>query len=134
MISNELLREVLAIEYAFDIQPVKEWQPNILEWYRPEVYKEQTYSINIYELAHKCKEWIMYNGVNTINSGTCKYREMRIIPEEIHIQSYCDISKGLSTHLWIGSTKGNNGHRFYADSEPEAIFKVCEWILDNKDK
>jgi hypothetical protein len=65
--------------------------------------------INIYELAHKCKEWafkhhniILWSGLNT-----CHYHTP-IIEKS-----------------------------FTKDTEAEAIFKACQWIqwiYDNKDK
>ncbi|MEA3280219.1 MAG: hypothetical protein U9Q38_06440, partial [Thermodesulfobacteriota bacterium] len=74
----------------------------------------QPIDINIHELAHKCKEWAYSDG--------------------IMLQSYlyndkarCDIEKfGVFEHEFQ-----------VADTEPESIFKACEWILEQlkqKDK
>ncbi len=66
-------------------------------------------NINVYELAHKCKEWALKQGwyLNawiTVNEG-----------------AYCDAIKLPSQEL-----------HSEADTEPEAIFKACEWILEQK--
>jgi len=67
------------------------------------------YSINIYELAHKCKEWAL-DYVDNIGSGRDKSK------------------------LNVGWCICNNGEiQEYAKTEIEAIFKACQWILDNKD-
>jgi len=65
-------------------------------------------SINTYELAHKCKEWASSNGF-IISSTLCT----------------CNI-KTMFNHVPL--------HNFYGDTEPDAIFKACQHILDNKDK
>ena len=70
-------------------------------------------SINIYALAHKCKEWALEYGYvlySAIMLSTDSYKHSCFIPDSI-----------------IMGTK-----RWYAGTEPEAIFKACEWILDNK--
>lgn len=124
MISNKLLREVLTIDYNFDMQPIKEWQTNTLEWYRTEVYKEHTYSINIYELAHKCKEWAIKKGY-TIRTEAYDYME-----NDSFSGTYWWVIR-LRPKVWSENGCPNCGAN---NSEPEAIFKACEWVLDNKDK
>ena len=64
--------------------------------------------INIYELSHKCKEWA------EINHGyiLCSYKCGSV--------GNCQIMK-LDKF-------------FIASTEPEAIFKACQYILDNKDQ
>ena len=64
-------------------------------------------SINIYELAFKCKNWA-YSKCNEIISYT----------------EGCEI---YQTQL------GETIKDFYAETEHEAIFKACQWILDNKE-
>lgn len=64
--------------------------------------------INIYELAHKCKEWA--------NN------------KEFHLwsmQNECQLETFKSSH-------NLDIEHFMADTEPEAIFKACEWILKDK--
>jgi len=64
--------------------------------------------INIHELAHKCKEWA------EINYGyiLCSYQCGSV--------GNCQIMK-LDKF-------------FSAPTEEEAIFKACQWILENKDR
>jgi hypothetical protein len=63
-------------------------------------------SINIYELAHKCKEWAASRNIR-LNSSL----------------DHCDV--------W-SSEFDECAHTSFAASEPEAIFKACQWILENK--
>jgi hypothetical protein len=78
-------------------------------------------AINIYELAHKCKEWAWKNeflirSKSTFGSG--------------FESGYCEIE-----HIHKGWTE-----EFFAKknenimSEPEAILEACHWILKNKRK
>ncbi len=71
---------------------------------------------NIHELAHKCKEWAKTKG--------------------FYIQSYIPMVGDVDGGVVFGhstSSKIVEKHRF-ADTEPEAIFKACEWILNQKDE
>ena len=103
-ISKELLSEVLN-EEVLSIRPYIDNDPfykNVFMW---ECRKNTYDTINIYELAHKCKEWLKSN-VSNANSGFDNgHRNF------CHIENY------------------NIQDRFYADTEVEAIFKACEWIL-----
>ena len=69
----------------------------------------QEYFIDIYELAYKCKVWA-YNNSYTLRSQLkvcyCRFPNHNDIEEKI----------------------------FKADTEPEAIFKACQWILENRQK
>lgn len=69
--------------------------------------------INIYELAHKCKEWLLSKGYSYLSGKDDIYERGK----------GCVCSIG-STELLIKD--------FYANTEIEAIFKACQWILDNK--
>ena len=120
MISKELLNKVLNIE----IVSYQMKQKNILAYEYNKVSKNQwsgktfcNRSINIYELAHKCKEWALSKGY-IINSGATTSNDWsstiyKVIKENPYI-------KELS-HTW-------------EQSEPEAIFKACQWILDKDSK
>jgi len=72
---------------------------------------------NIYELAHKCKEWALSKGyelhskLQYDNKGMCNIEKF-------------EAKAGMSCRQIIKYT--------YSDSEIEAIFKACEWILNNK--
>jgi len=72
---------------------------------------------NIYELAHKCKEWAIAKGFSI---------ESRVITFNKALVAVWDIEKmNCATRLDELSTVFN--------TEPEAIFKACQWILDNKE-
>lgn len=116
MISKELLSEVLGINvtevYFHDKQGLK---------YKTHRESEDGWESssdvpmpNIYELAHKCKEWALDNGIMlesaiTKRSGLC------------HTGTRCHNNELYNPEL------------FMEDTEPEAIFRACEWIIDNKD-
>lgn len=98
--SKELLSEVLNLKRIDNIYI----EDNLL------YFCELNKPINIYELAHKCKEWAWDNGW-IVKSGTTK--------------------SGFDCEVW-GYTFDKR-KRLDGESEPEAIFKACQWILDNKD-
>ena len=113
MISKELLSEVLGIR-SIVMDPILE--PNSKIGYL--VYGSQNTvrevrnnhkQINIYELAHKCKEWAksVYNNIDFMVYG----------------RGQCDLT--------IFTQPDDIKYNFNADTEVEAIFKACQWILDN---
>lgn len=108
MISKELLSEVLGYKiskaYIEDTQSVK-YLNVFLDGDDTGIYD----SINIHELAHKCKEWAYKQGflLNSDSLGYC-----------LHGCYEEDIIKV--------------DQEWKSDTEPEAIFKACEWILENK--
>jgi hypothetical protein len=67
-------------------------------------------STNIFELAHKCKEWAVSKGYNIWSSAY-----------------------GCECYIDGRNLVNNENIRFLACNEPEAIFKACEWILKQKD-
>ena len=68
------------------------------------------YFINIYELAHKCKEW-----ADKLNIG---------------IQSYIWFGTGVArTYAMSGRFDLYSEH--FASTEQEAIFKATQWVYDN---
>lgn len=120
LISKELLSEVLGYKIwkildcnmgtlRYCIYPNKGDEPS-----------EYMFPINIYELAHKCKEWAIENGF-CVMSATFNADEDDI--EENWIK---DVN-----YAW--AELHNEDKLFRADTEPEAIFKACQWILENKD-
>jgi hypothetical protein len=76
-------------------------------------------SINIHELAHKCKEW-------------AKSLDYRIL------SGYDDCDDMETWTVLINHRYGEGGCScddfFEAETESEAIFQACQWILDNKGK
>ena len=110
MISKELLSAVLETEVkTFKIE-------NELI-----IYNDH-YVINIYKLAHLCKEWSSkqkyyinsgkFDNSSGINSGKCF--------AAIH-----NPTKRLNSVYGSGGVKND----IVAVTENEAIFKACEWIL-----
>ena len=110
MISKELLGEVLKAD-------IRKINNSILDGnlYYYKTFVKCKSKINIYELAHKCKEWALSKGY-IINSGATTSNDWsstiyKVIKENPYI-------KELS-NTW-------------EQSENEAIFRACQWILDNK--
>lgn len=104
MISEVLLSEVFNQEVRF----IRYVANNTYEIHFEKPIRLKYIIINIYELAHKCKEWAIKYIAN-IGSGYDKDKEF----------------------YWCIC---NNGEfQFYADTELQAIFKACQWILDNKE-
>ena len=116
MISKELITEALRMypQYSINDKCTGNVQyrsgSNIVHF---EVNKAGMQQINTYELAHKCKEWAMLEKNNTtmINSAV------------------------IEANMGIASIRSDNGEILFcevADTEPETIFKACEWILQQK--
>lgn len=119
LISKELLSEVLYVNIK-EIYKL-ESNPNLgkndlpysirgcgdIEW------------INLYELALKCKEWAFCNGYE-LRSG-------RDIDVKEELCYFCEYKQERQLDY-------RNGDFFIADTEPEAVFKACQWILNNKEK
>ena len=76
---------------------------------------------NIYELAHKCKEW-------AVNLSPNKHA-LSSYPRWGDIRNYkkTNGSYYICQHLV-------SGVQFEAETEPEAIFRACEWILEQVGK
>ena len=64
--------------------------------------------INVYELAHLCKEWAISKGFIT--------HSVRNLKEYV---------------VYLSGDFREPSDDFRCNSEPEAIFKACQWILDN---
>ena len=108
MISKELLSEILK-EYKFPFS----YEYNTYNDYTKKIYfyvnselKIDFFSINIYELAHKCKEWAISKG--------WVLHEVRNLKEYI---------------IYFSGDFRESSNDFRADTEHEAIFQACEWIL-----
>ena len=69
-------------------------------------------TINIYELAHKCKEWALKH-------------HYKVISKPDNVPGLWEAYVNLSL---------TSKHGEVADTEPEAIFKACQWILDKDRK
>ena len=112
MISKELLSEVLnASIYYMEIQ-----SKNIIVHYdkgMPLMYDD---SINIYELANKCKEWALSKDYYLRAEQGINYYD--------NLQWTCFLN--------INMDDGAEYIDYWNSTEPEAIFKACQWILENK--
>ena len=130
MISKELLSEVLKKEikekyngsYEFVCNGVSSAGSNevssTLAFYDSEI----DFSINIYELAHKCKEWAYNNfGLNIfIEKHTFDLYEASI--------KICRFKNKFGSY---------NSFYFYypkENTEVQAIIKACEWIYKELNK
>lgn len=77
----------------------------------------------VYRLAHMCKEWALDQNVSI--SSTFK-----------HTYGYAWVEWYVEyKNSRFGYHQGHNyKNEFQAETEPEAIFKACEWILENQSK
>ncbi len=105
MISEELLSEVLN-----ESRVILDYEVSICgkEIHYGHTDIDEDGFINIYELAHKCKEWAKNKGYLLLSG----YDDGKTF--------YCTCSNKSSPDSYSGT-------------EPEAIFKACQWILDNKE-
>lgn len=115
VISKELLSEVLDKE----VTNIKMHHINDEYIYFDYIGKQSRIvnevSIDIYKLAHKCKEWA--------------YKQGYILMSTIRTNSslaICEFSKS-GKHDYEDELYNN----FRAHTEHEAVFLACEWILEN---
>ena len=113
MISVDLLREVLKQP---DIHIITLNNKSNLGY---SIGYIKTSNINIYELAHKCKEWAVSKGYN-LQSSMDTYDS----------PSCCIIWKMHGVFPYASNYK----ELIKADAEPEAIFNACEWVLNETTK
>ena len=104
MISKELLSEVLGED--FEILSIKE---HFVKIRHLEAYTSVEWCIH--KVAHECKEWAITKGW--------------ILHEVRNLKEYI---------VYFSGDCRNPSDDFRCDTEPEAIFKACQWILDNKEK
>ena len=79
-------------------------------------------SINLYEFAFKCKEWA-YTNKYRLSSG-----QHRLNTKQEHYINN-QIASYFCSVYYI--TNDDSDIQIDANTEPEAIFKACEWILEN---
>jgi len=119
MISKELLSEVMLT--VDEITFVDKGVADYIVWQG--VLDEGNFcegTICIYTLAHKCKEWAYNYGYNIF------IEKHSISIYEAHIKcSRFNMIKDYGKFVDYYPRE---------DSATEAIFKACEWILENKDK
>ena len=128
MISKELLSEVLGYT-PFKIDKIKQVEGVGLTL----ILLNQDGTVrsyqNIYQLAHKCKEWAFYTykiSVSSFKSGSFYLKEFNQIKDNSEYWVELDTAS-IDCEINI-----DDSGIFKSCSEPEAIFKACQWILDNK--
>ena len=122
--SKELLNEVLGDEYNDRLVDWLQIEDNYLRTYydcgRYDSKGRPTglgIEINIYELAHRCKEWALLKGYYfSIYSFNFSFNT-----EQEH-----------KVRLLLGNEVVYWGNDSCEETEPEAIFKACQWIIDNR--
>ena len=118
-ISKELLSEILQYKVGKFHIDTSNSTPYIDVWLASDLSGIND-SINIYELAHKCKEWALNKNYSIATEF------MR--NEDEGDWFICIVKRYTDEAQYIEA-------KFYDEpTEPEAIFKSCKWILDNKDK
>ena len=108
MISKELLSAVYPIDETTETYVGIQESTDRVMWFGKE-YNDCRSEIDIHRVAHKCKEW-------ALNLGYILYSAV--------YECYIDSRNFIR----------NTPIRFLAESEPEAIFKACQWILDKDSK
>jgi len=91
-------------------------------------YTVKTY-INIYELTHKCKEWALTK--NLFLSSDVSRCLPADSPNRIDIW-YCSI--GYKVYVCPSGKRSlctGCKHSEIENTEPEAVFKACEWIIES---
>ena len=78
--------------------------------------------ISIYEFAFKCKEWA-YTNKYRLSSG-----QHRLNTKQEHYINN-QIASYFCSVYYI--TNDDSDIQIDANTEPEAIFKACEWLLEN---
>ena len=116
MISKELLSEVLGCDcsecYFEDTYNLINYKYQYDVTWSEEIQYNNS-SINIHELAHKCKEWA--------------YEDKSLCGYNIELKSY----KSENCY-WLCELMSED-ITFSEESEPESIFEACQWILENKE-
>jgi len=110
MISKELLSEVIGVDVRYMSD---EYDGNLVPYETREGWK----TINIYELAHKCKEWALGYELGY----------------EIETKLYSiDGDIFPFANIYYRNNKSKSVDTI-TTTEPEAIFKACQWILEQKE-
>jgi hypothetical protein len=84
--------------------------------------------INVYELSERCKQWAFikwYSIESSIDSDGFDEQDNIEWVYYVYLSDLKNIEHIGNRNKFI--------KEFKAKTEPEAIFKACEWILENKD-
>ena len=110
MISKELLKNILGIKV--DVDYIRN-EINYNKHVEYDLSCGDSESINIHEVAHMCKEWAFKKGYLILS-----------YPSKSELVFFTD------TVDTCYNTNFENGKKY----DPMCDIKVCEWILENKDK
>jgi hypothetical protein len=120
MISKELLTILYPIDETSEVYVDLQKDTNRVMYFGKE-YKDCRSAINIYEVANTCKEWAFKVGFE-LTSGIISEDNGNMIFE-------CSIyNKNADTSDTYFITE------FEALNEPEAVFRACEYILEQVEK
>ena len=131
MISKELLSEILGIEVTTVRDDIKS-TPDRLYYETSDADTHRAFSpsipfISVYDLAYRCREWAMTEGYQV---SACR----PIVQDDTGVQVINYWYKSYIFKFEIGSY-GPPEQILNFDvnvrSEPEAVFKACEWILND---
>ena len=124
LISKEVFEEVMAIKLKEDWCDISIKNDRVYYWLPDGEYFIPE-NINIYELAHKCKEWAFEFRFDNKPTNNRYYRQRSGYEDKFNVEKQKREKLGYMTLTFgcLGHTK-----TFYADTEPEAIFKACGWI------
>ena len=113
-VSKELIEEVMKDKGTFETININK---NELSTFG--VLGHHIFSINIYEFAFKCKEWILNQ----------KNKDCFYIADQFSLN--IEIQMGIIKYFWCVLLKNNSrvSPEFKADSELEAVIKASEYIL-----
>jgi len=119
MISKELLSAVWGQEVTGVGKVCTKWDMEVLPFWSfekseiDESLNEKHFHIAIEVIAAKCKEWANHNKAHITSTNCQGY--------------YSNKALALVDVDW----RPQEREVIQAKSEPEAIFKACQWILDN---
>ncbi len=111
MISKELLCKVLELKKIDEIYQ----EDNLL------YFCESNKGINIYELAHECKQWAVSKGYSLYSGYDKLINKYGVYVNLLLFGDDESTIGGWDTEIY-----------FIANTEPEAIFKACQYIMENK--
>ena len=114
IISKELLSAVMGVnnvEIGRDLD-------NRLEYYYNDGVDNIHNIINIHELAHKCKEWACKKRGFVISCNISRVDNYDWILDIEHLDFTIEVPEILDNYTF--------------NTEPEAILKACQWILESK--
>jgi hypothetical protein len=117
LISKELLSEVLHEEVT-QTGTIMEHNQALQYSTESQVHYSLNKHINVFELAHLCKEWARSEGL------------------EMFIYELKDSQKNYEVRVLRKGERDSEEYIFSwwnLATEPEAVIKACQWILDNKD-